>query len=97
VELPSYEAAGRPADAIAAYETLVNTPDGTARINHTWVWLGRTMERLSALHEAAGDTRNAAVYATQLTELWKNADPELRAWVDAANQRLRRLTREGVR
>ena len=72
------EAAGEPRAAIATYERYLSTP---------WFWryepdavdLGWAMKRLAELRESQDDTAGAADARSQLRQLWRKADPDVRA------------------
>lgn len=92
----AFEAAGEPDSAIAAYRHFVETPF-LWRIWHDEQGLAYALERLAELHEEAGDLDGAARYATDLLDLWRDADPELRPRLDAAEAVLARAAAEASR
>jgi tetratricopeptide (TPR) repeat protein len=53
-----------------------------------------TFQRLGELYEARGDRPKAIEYYLKLTDLWKNADPELQPIVKDAHARIARLSAE---
>ncbi|MFI5311934.1 MAG: tetratricopeptide repeat protein [Gemmatimonadales bacterium] len=89
----AFDAANQPDSAIAQYEKYVSTPD---------LWIGEELgeptslpairERLGQLYEAKGNADKAAEHYRAFIELWKNADTELQPRVNAARERLRKLT-----
>ena len=79
------EAANQIPAALSAYERYVALP------YEEKTEPGLVYQRLSELHERAGNREKAALYASRLVELWKNADPELQPRVAAARARLARL------
>lgn len=85
---PLEEMAGRPDSAIAAYERYLGS--GTLdRMMFDAMYLPGVLERLGALHEAAGHASRAAAYYERLADLWAEADPELRPRAEAARERAR--------
>ncbi len=83
----AYDGAGQADSAIAVYERFLSTPvRGRSGFDQTE--LGRTLERLGELYDAAGDWEKAAEYYARFVELWKDADPELQPRVEAAQTRL---------
>jgi serine/threonine protein kinase/tetratricopeptide (TPR) repeat protein len=72
------EAAGRIRDAATVYRRYVTTP---------WMWryepdaveLGWTTQRLAELQERLGEPQAAVETYSRLLELWRNADPPVRA------------------
>jgi tetratricopeptide (TPR) repeat protein len=49
-------------------------------------------ERLGMLYEERGDIEKAIYYYGLLAELWKDADPELQPWVEAARRAIEALS-----
>jgi tetratricopeptide (TPR) repeat protein len=56
--------------------------------------LAATYQRLGELYEKAGDRKKAIDSYLKLTDLWKNADPELQPIVKDAHARIARLSAE---
>ena len=56
--------------------------------------LAATYQRLGEIYEAKGDRKKAIEYYLKLTDLWKNADPELQPIVKDAHARIARLSAE---
>ena len=83
----AYDRGGQADSAIAVYERFVSAP-ARGRSGFDSTELGRTLERLAELHDAAGNWEKAAEYYARFVELWKDADPELQPRVDAAQARL---------
>jgi tetratricopeptide (TPR) repeat protein len=88
------ELAGRPDSAIASYERYLSTGT-TNRLVWDAILLPQVLERLAALHEAAGHARQAADYYTRLADLWAGADPELCPRAERARERARALAGVG--
>lgn len=90
-----YELAGRPAEAIEAYERYVAQPfyDGDT---YVLLLLGPTIhERLGELYDREGDAARAAAHYRRFAELWRGADPDLRERVDRASARASELAASG--
>lgn len=83
----AFEAAGEPDSALSAYEQLVSRPD-PLRLLVDQGAVALTYERLGQLCDEQGDWERAANYYARFVEIWKDADPELQARVEAAQQRL---------
>ncbi len=81
----TYDRAGVPDSALAAYERFITTPWLARGGGDSW-WLGWSFERLGALYEERGNTERAIYYYGKLVELWKDADPELQPRVEAARR-----------
>jgi eukaryotic-like serine/threonine-protein kinase len=92
----AWELIGRADSAIAYYQRYIESPF-LGRIGSDAVELPPTLERLGALHEAQGDIARAAEYYGRFVELWRNADGVLQPRVQAAVERLRRLSADGGR
>ena len=84
----AFERAGQPDSAIIAYEQGVAYPGD---YEFEYVTLAPSLERLVVLYDARGDTVQALENYRLLTELWKDADPELQPRVEAARQRIAEL------
>jgi tetratricopeptide (TPR) repeat protein len=87
------DAAGRPEEAIAYYESYLGRPWWVRSIVDAWT-LGSVLERLGELHDEQGDLEAAAVYYAQFIDLWSEADPDVRPRVEAARSRLQDIVRE---
>jgi tetratricopeptide (TPR) repeat protein len=57
-------------------------------------YLAATYQRLGEIYEAQGDRKKAIENYLKLTDLWKNADPELQPIVEDAHARVARLSAE---
>jgi tetratricopeptide (TPR) repeat protein len=86
----TFERAGMPDSAIAYYNEYIATP-WLYRTEIDALWLPHAHERLAALYEQRGDTREAMMHLTRFTELWRDADPVLMPRVQAARRRLELL------
>ena len=89
----AFEAAGKRDSAIVMYERYLSTPFAfkfSTRLDPVLVPMIR--ERLATLYEAAGNPAKAAENYTAFIDLWKNADQELKPRVDAARERLKRVS-----
>jgi serine/threonine-protein kinase len=89
----TFDRAGAPDSARAAYERAVNSPD-LFRVMGDAFGLAPSYKRLGELSEASGDRKKAADYYGRFLELWKNADAELQPAVTEIRQRLARLAQE---
>jgi tetratricopeptide (TPR) repeat protein len=89
----AYEAAGRPDEAIALYESILTELEGLYPV--AAMERPVAIERLGPLYEARGDTVNAKRYYARFAELWKDADPKLQPRVRAATAALERLRGPG--
>jgi len=87
------DAAGRPQEALEAYEKYVVRPWWVRTIVDSWT-LGSVLERLGQLHDEQGDPQKAAVYYAQFVDLWANADADVQPRVEAARARLQEIVRE---
>jgi len=67
---------------------------GPYRILGDVFYLAATYQRLGEIYEAQGDRRKAIESYLKLTDLWKNADPELQPIVKDAHARIARLSAE---
>lgn len=81
------EMAGRPADAVAAYEAYLAEPffDATDGLLH--IFATNVHERLGPLYEGLGDSENAITHYRRFAELWQNADARLQPRVRNALER----------
>jgi tetratricopeptide (TPR) repeat protein/TolB-like protein len=91
----AYAAAGQTESAAALYDSLTSS----YRLN--WTNLGMygptrpiAHERAARAYLALGDTAKAVAHLSAFTELWKDADPELRPRVESALRLLSQLTRD---
>jgi tetratricopeptide (TPR) repeat protein len=82
----AHEALQQPDSAIAAYKTVTDLQMSDP-LHLDAVFLFDTLERLGALHEARGDSAQAAIYYGRAAELWKDADPELQPRVRRLRER----------
>ncbi|MDQ2768336.1 MAG: hypothetical protein M3Y30_14425, partial [Gemmatimonadota bacterium] len=64
------------------------------RVNRDAFVRAVTFQRLGELYEGRGDRKKASEYYLKLTDLWKNADPELQPIVKDAHARIARLSAE---
>ncbi len=88
----TYDRAGAPDSALAAYERFVTTPElYRGGFNDPW-WLALAYERLGELYEARGEAEEAIYYYGKLAELWKDADPDLQPRVVAARRAIAALS-----
>jgi len=87
----SFEAAGMPDSAILAYQRAVAYP-GTL---DDYATFPVAMQRLVALYAARGDATRVVEYGTVLTDIWKEADPELQAPLDAVRAHLAAAQADG--
>lgn len=85
-----FDRMGQRDSAIAYYARYLTTP---FRIRYSLdpAFRGPVLERLGALHEERGDAADAARYYTMLADLWRDADPPMRARAERARQRIRAL------
>ncbi|HEY2898022.1 MAG TPA: tetratricopeptide repeat protein, partial [Gemmatimonadaceae bacterium] len=67
---------------------------GPYRILGDVFYLAATYQRLGEIYEAQGDRKKAIENYLKLTDLWKNADPELQPIVQDAHARIARLSAE---
>jgi hypothetical protein len=49
--------------------------------------------RQAEIHERAGRREQALQHYRAFVELWRDADPELRSWVDLVERKIGELTR----
>jgi tetratricopeptide (TPR) repeat protein len=83
----AYEIAHQPDSARAVYERFLSEPH-YGRLVLEPLWRPFVLERVAALHEAAGDTVKAVQRYSEFIRLWENADPELQPRVNAARRHL---------
>lgn len=83
----AYEALQQPDSALAAYQAYLTDLPLSYPVNLDAVFLFDTLERLGTLHEARGDTAQAAIYYARAADLWKDADPELQPRVRRLRER----------
>jgi eukaryotic-like serine/threonine-protein kinase len=88
----AFEAAAAADSAIAHYEQYLSA-SWLMRHELDGFDLPRAHERLGQLYDAAGDTQRALFHLARFTELWQDADPELRPRVEAARGRISALSR----
>jgi tetratricopeptide (TPR) repeat protein len=81
----AYDRLGRPDSALAVYERYLAAID-LYRVNMDALELGDALTRAAGLHAARGDRRRAALLYRRLAELWRDADPRLRAAALAAER-----------
>jgi tetratricopeptide (TPR) repeat protein/tRNA A-37 threonylcarbamoyl transferase component Bud32 len=81
---------GQADSAIAAYERALAAHD-LHRITADQDFLAPTHKRLGELYEQKGDREKAAEHFAAFVDIWKNADPELQAQVQAVKSKLARL------
>ncbi|HSU92391.1 MAG TPA: protein kinase [Gemmatimonadaceae bacterium] len=82
------------ADSARAYYERYLSNGGPYRILGDVFYLAATYQRLGEIYEAQGDRRKAIDSYLKLTDLWKNADPELQPIVQDAHARIARLSAE---
>jgi DNA-binding SARP family transcriptional activator len=88
----AYEALQQPDSAIAAYEAYFTDPPIAYPVNLDAVFLFDTLERLGALHDARGDSAQAATYYARAADLWNGADPALQPRVQRLRERVAALS-----
>lgn len=88
----AYEALQQPDSAIAAYEAYFTDPPIAYPANLDAVFLFDTLERLGALHDARGDSAQAATYYARAADLWNDADPALQPRVQRLRERVAALS-----
>jgi tetratricopeptide (TPR) repeat protein len=94
----AYDLAGYADSALAVYERFVTSPDAGRTLLEMQdgpldgFWLVPICERLASLYEERGDTTKAIRYYAKVTELWKDADPELQPRVQAARRAIEALS-----
>lgn len=91
----AYVAAGRTERAAALYDSLTRS----YRLNFTDQGMYGPVrpiahERAARAYLAVGDTAKAVAHLAAFTELWEDADPELRPRVESALRLLSQLTRD---
>ncbi len=83
----AYDLGGQVDSAVATYERYANTPwAGSWRTDP--FGLAPALERLGQLYDEREEWEKASEYYARFVELWKDADPELRPRVQAAQRRL---------
>jgi tetratricopeptide (TPR) repeat protein len=82
------------ADSARVYYEHYLSNAGPYRILGDVFNLAATYQRLGEIYEAQGDRKKAIEYYLKLTDLWKNADPELQPIVQDAHARIARLSAE---
>ena len=93
-----FDMSGQRDSAIVMYERYLATPfwekalPGMDPIRVPFIH-----ERLGHLYEAAGNVTKAAEHYRRFTRLWSSADPELRPRVNAAREKLRRMSLDAPR
>ena len=83
----AYEALTEPDSAIAEYEAYFTERYTGYPIPLDAAFVFDTLERLGRLHEARGDSAEAAGYYTRAADLWKDADAELQPRAQALRAR----------
>ena len=89
----AFEAAGAVDSAAVYYRRFIETPEMVRIIDDAWE-LPVVYERLAGLHQQQGDVANAQRYARLFTELWEDADPELRPRVRRMQELLGRTVEQ---
>ncbi len=89
-----YDLTGQPDSVVVVYERYLETPWLYRLAASDWWALAAVYERLAGLYELRGDAERAMEYYSRFVELWKDADPELRPRVEAAQRALERLAAE---
>jgi len=84
---------GQVDSAKAYYERYIGNA-GPYRVLGDVYYLAATYQRLGEIYEAQGDRKKAVEFYLKLTDLWKNADPELQPIVQDAHARIARLSAE---
>ena len=88
-----FTAAGMADSALAAYGEYQRTPWGSRPRQGPDLNVGAVLtEALAKIYETKGNTEKAAGLYREFIEFWKNADPELQPRVNAARERLKKLT-----
>jgi len=90
----AYDQAGEADAALATYERYVTTPSFDRLTAMDQYSLAPSFERLGQLYDERGDDQNAARNYAKFVELWRNADPDLRPRVQAAEARLEEILAE---
>lgn len=85
-----YEAQGDVAGAARALEEYVTRTE-VDRLREDGYRYPPALLRLGELHEQLGNVRDAASWYERFAELWKDADPEFQATVEAARAKAARL------
>jgi eukaryotic-like serine/threonine-protein kinase len=89
----SFARLNQPDSARTYYESFLAS-SGANRVNRDVFIRAAAFQRLGELYEARGDRAKAREYYLKLTDLWKNADPELQPIVRDAHARIARLSAE---
>jgi hypothetical protein len=98
-----FEAAAMPDSAVAAYERYTDTgwqdrymffPN---MLPNDPMLLALSHERAGLLYDQLGNQARARSHYGSFVTLWENAEPELRPRVQAARDRLARLSADGAR
>ncbi|HSG80681.1 MAG TPA: tetratricopeptide repeat protein [Gemmatimonadota bacterium] len=89
-----YDLGGQTDSVVAIYERYLDTPWLYRLASADWWALASVYERLAGIYELRGDREQAMQYYSRFIELWKDADPELRPRVEAAQAALERLAAE---
>ena len=84
---------GQPDSARSYYEQSL-APSSAFELYRGVTRLAATYQRLGEIYEKAGDRKKAIDSYLKLTDLWKNADPELQPIVKDAHARIARLSAE---
>jgi tetratricopeptide (TPR) repeat protein/tRNA A-37 threonylcarbamoyl transferase component Bud32 len=90
----TYDLAGKPDSAIAAFETYLNTrTDVIDRLIEDGISLAGSHKRLAELYDAKGNREKAMSHYAKFIDIWKNADADLQPHVAKARARLAELQR----
>jgi tetratricopeptide (TPR) repeat protein len=91
-----YERLGQRDSAAAVYRTYLSAPYLNRVDDDAW-YLPRVLQRLGALDEEVGDVPGALAAYQRLLDLWRDADPPIRARRDAVVRRVATLRAQGAR
>jgi tetratricopeptide (TPR) repeat protein len=83
------ELVGRPQDALHHYGRIDSLEYQSMQVPDTdWLLLVRSYPGRAAMYQTVGDTARAREYYQRFVELWRDADPPLRAEVERAERAL---------